>query len=290
MLDVGSGAVVEGDNLDVLRTLPDGCADLVYADPPFNTGRVRQGVRVSTTAAVDGSADRYGFAGKSYATTSQRTQRFADTFDDYVGHLRARAIETRRIMAPHATLYLHVDPRESHYLKVMLDEVFGRECFLNEVIWAYDFGGRGTRKWAAKHDVLLVYVRDPEQYHFDASSVERIPYMAPALQTPERAARGKLPTDVWWHTIVPTNSKERTGYPTQKPLGLLRRIITASSRPGDLVVDWCGGSGTTAEAAHQLGRRFLLIDSSPEAVAVMRARLATVDDVRSAIASSDTAA
>ena len=290
MLDVGPGAVVQGDNLDVLRTLPDGCADLVYVDPPFNTGSTRQGIRLKTTATHDGTATRLGFSGRDYTVSATRTQRFADNFDNYLEHLRPRLVETRRIMAPHATLYLHVDPRESHYLKVMLDQLFGRDCFLNEVIWAYDFGGRGSRRWAAKHDVLLVYVRDPSQYHFDSTDVERIPYMAPSLQTAERAARGKLPTDVWWHTIVPTNSRERTGYPTQKPLGLLRRIVTASSRPGDLVVDWCGGSGTTAVAAHELGRRFLLIDSSPEAVAVARTRLADVDGIRARVGSTGSAA
>jgi DNA modification methylase len=177
----------------------------------------------------------------------------------------------------HGSLYFHIDPRESHYCKVLLDEIFGRECFLNEIVWAYDYGARTSRRWPAKHDVILLYVRDRERYHFDAAAVDREPYMAPGLQTAERAARGKLPTDVWWHTIVPTSSKERTGYPTQKPLGVLRRIVAASSRPGELVVDWCAGSGTTGVAAAELGRRFLLIDESPAAVAVMRERLASIE-------------
>ena len=181
--------------------------------------------------------------------------------------------QSRRILAGHGTLYLHVDPRESHYCKVLLDEIFGRECFLNEVIWAYDYGARTTSRWPAKHDVILVYARSAGSHHFDLAEVERVPYMAPGLQTRERAARGKTPTDVWWHTIVPTNSRERTGYPAQKPAAILRRIVAASSRPEDLVVDWCAGSGTTGVAAHELGRRFLLCDSSPEAIAVMRQRL-----------------
>jgi site-specific DNA-methyltransferase (adenine-specific) len=190
--------------------------------------------------------------------------------------LRPRLVETRRILAPHGSLYFHIDPRESHYCKVLLDEIFGRECFLNEVVWAYDYGARTKRRWPAKHDVILVYVRDARRYHFDASEVTREPYMAPRLQTPERAARGKLPTDVWWHTIVPTSSRERTGYPTQKPLGILRRIVAASSRPGELVVDWCAGSGTAGVAAAELGRRFLLVDDQEAAIAVMRSRLAHI--------------
>ena len=244
-----------GESLDVMRRLPAGCAGLVYADPPFNSRRTRTGtVRQGASNAA-----------------------FADSFDDYLGWLRPRLAETRRLLAAHGTFYLHVDPRESHYCKVLLDEVFGRDCFLNEVIWAYDYGGRGRDRWPQKHDTLLVYVRTPGAHHFDADAVDRIPYMAPSLQTPERVARGKLPTDVWWQTIVPTTSKERTGYPTQKPLAILRRIVAASSRPGDLVVDWCAGSGTTGVAAHELGRRFLLIDRSADAVAVMRRRLAHLE-------------
>ena len=265
------GAIVRGEALEVLRALPDGCAGLVYADPPFNTGLDRDGRR--TRVEADPGAARIGFAGRRYRSRVEPGDRFADRFEDYVGWLRPRLEESRRILGPQGTLYLHVDPRESHYCKVLLDEIFGRDCFLNEVIWAYDYGGRSARRWAAKHDVILVYVRDPAAYHFDAAEVERIPYMAPKLQTPERAARGKLPTDVWWQTIVPTSSAERTGYPTQKPLAILRRIVAASSRPGDLVVDWCAGSGTTGAAAEELGRRHLLVDQSEQACALMARRL-----------------
>jgi site-specific DNA-methyltransferase (adenine-specific) len=274
----GNATIVHGEALEVLRTLPDGCAGLVYVDPPFNTGGAREGLRVSATA--DASASRRGFAGRTYRVEQRTGARYEDRFDDYVGWLRPRLVETRRILGAHGSLYFHIDPRESHYCKILLDEIFGRACFLNEVVWAYDFGARATRRWPAKHDVILVYVRDPRAYHFDASEVAREPYMAPGLQTPERAARGKLPTDVWWHTIVPTSSHERTGYPTQKPLGILRRIVAASSRPGDLVVDWCAGSGTTGAAASELGRRFLLVDDQAEAIAVMRRRLAGVAGLR----------
>jgi site-specific DNA-methyltransferase (adenine-specific) len=184
------------------------------------------------------------------------------------------------------TLYLHVDYREAHYCKLLLDELFGRECFLNEIIWAYDYGARSTRRWPAKHDTILVYVKDARRYHFDAAEVDREPYMAPGLVTAEKAARGKLPTDVWWHTIVPTNGAEKTGYPTQKPEGIVRRMVLASTRPGDWCLDFFAGSGTLGAVAAKLERRYVLIDSSPEAVAVMGARLAQSKRRQSASASS----
>ena len=266
-----SGVIVRAEALTLLAALPDRCAGLVYVDPPFNSGSRRDGFRLRTER--DASGTRRGFAGARYRATRTDVASFADSFDDYIEWLRPRLVESRRILAPHGTLYLHVDPRESHYCKVLLDELFGRDTFLNEVIWAYDFGARTTRRWPAKHDVILVYVRNAGAYHFDVGGVDRVPYMAPGLQTDERAAAGKTPTDVWWHTIVPTNSRERTGYPTQKPLGILRRIVAASSRPDDLVVDWCAGSGTTAAAAQSLGRRFIAGDHSPDAIRVMRERL-----------------
>ena len=273
-----AATIIHGEALDVLRTLPDGCAGLVYVDPPFNTGAAREGLR--TTTVADSTATRVGFAGRRYRVERRTGARYADQFDDYLGWLRPRLEESRRILASQGTLYFHIDPRESHYCKVLLDEIFGRASFLNEVVWAYDYGARATRRWPAKHDVILVYVKDPRGYHFDPSEVAREPYMAPRLQTAERAARGKLPTDVWWHTIVPTSSRERTGYPTQKPLGIMRRIVAASSRPGDLVVDWCAGSGTTGAAAAEMGRRFLLVDDQSAAIEVMRQRLAGVPGVR----------
>jgi site-specific DNA-methyltransferase (adenine-specific) len=267
----GAGLIVHADACTLLAALPDGCAGLVYADPPFNSGSRRDGFRLRTERASDG--DRRGFAGAQYRSARTDVASFGDSFDDYLGWLRPLLVASRRVLADHGTLYVHLDPRESHYCKVLLDEVFGRDCFVNEVIWAYDFGARTSTRWPAKHDVILVYARTAGAHHFDLSEVERIPYMAPGLQTPERVARGKTPTDVWWHTIVPTNSRERTGYPTQKPLGILRRIVGASSRPDDLVVDWCAGSGTTAVAARRLGRRFIAGDSSADAVRVMRTRL-----------------
>jgi site-specific DNA-methyltransferase (adenine-specific) len=275
---IDTATIIHGEGLAVLRTLPEGCAGLVYVDPPFNTGGARSGLKTSATA--DATASRLGFAGRRYRVEQRTGPRYDDRFDDYLGWLRPRLEETRRILAPQGSLYFHIDPRESHYCKVLLDDIFGRASFLNEVVWAYDYGARSTRRWSAKHDVILVYVKDPRAYHFDASEVTRVPYMAPRLQTPERAERGKLPTDVWWHTIVPTSSRERTGYPTQKPLEIARRIVAASSRRGDLVVDWCAGSGTTGAAAAELGRRFLLVDDQAAAVEVMLRRLAGVPGLR----------
>jgi site-specific DNA-methyltransferase (adenine-specific) len=264
--------IVESDNLPVLRALPDGCAQMVYLDPPFNTGRDQERRTLKTVAAVGG--DRTGFGGRRYASELLERSSYRDTFDDYLGFLEPRLLELRRILHRTGTLYLHVDYREAHYCKLLLDELFGRENFLNELIWAYDYGAKPKTRWPAKHDTILVYVRALGEHFFDADAVEREPYMAPGLVTPEKAARGKLPTSVWWHTIVSPTGREKTGYPTQKPEGLLRRMVQASSRPGDLCVDPFAGSGTLGAVAAKLGRRYLLMDSNPEAVRVMRARLA----------------
>jgi site-specific DNA-methyltransferase (adenine-specific) len=271
-LELDDDLLVEGDNLDVLPRLPEAAFDLVYADPPFNTGRPRRLRAVSAAAGEDG--ERTGFGGRRYRTRVVSDRAFPDAHADYPAFLRPRLEQARRLLAPHGTLYLHLDYREAHYAKVMLDELFGRECFLNEIVWAYDYGGKPRRRWPAKHDTILVYVRDPRAYHFDAEAVDREPYMAPGLVTPEQAARGKRPTDVWWHTIVPTRSAERTGYPTQKPEGVLRRIVAASSRPGGWCLDCFAGSGTLGAVCGRLGRRFVLVDVNPEAIEVARRRLA----------------
>jgi site-specific DNA-methyltransferase (adenine-specific) len=278
-IDILAGNQIHlADNLDVLRQIPNGSIPLIYIDPPFNTGRTQTRTRIRTTRAVDG--DRIGFLGQSYQTVRIGSQQFADSFDDYLAFLEPRLVEAHRVLTPNGTLYVHLDYREVHYVKVMLDQIFGRASFLNEIIWAYDYGARSKRKWPAKHDTILVYVKNPKDYVFNADDIDREPYMAPGLVGPEKAARGKLPTDTWWHTIVPTTGKERTGYPTQKPLGILRRIIRASSKPGDLVLDFFAGSGTTGIAAHELDRRFLLIDSHLEAFTVMTERFRDVPDVQ----------
>jgi DNA modification methylase len=271
--------VLLGDNLELLAELDGGIFQLAYLDPPFNTGKVQRRKTLATVAAADG--DRTGFQGRRYATSVLAESSYADEFDDYLGFLEPRLREVRRLLCDSGTLYLHIDYREAHYAKLLLDELFGRDCFLNEIIWAYDYGARPRRRWPAKHDTILVYVKDPDRYWFDAEAVEREPYMAPGLVTAEKAARGKLPTDVWWHTIVSPTGKEKTGYPTQKPEGVLRRIVQASSRPGDWCLDCFAGSGTLGAVAAALGRRFVLIDSNPEAVAVAKRRIAAVSTGRS---------
>jgi site-specific DNA-methyltransferase (adenine-specific) len=237
--------LVEGDCEAVLPRLPAGAFDLVYLDPPFNTGRERR----------------------------RGTHAYPDAFDDYAAFLAPKLEAARGLLAEHGTLYVHLDQREAHYVKVLLDGLFGRDCFLNEIVWSYDFGGRPKRRWPAKHDTILVYVRDPARYWFDDGEVERIPYMAPGLVGPEKAARGKRVSDVWWHTIVPTTGREKTGYPTQKPEGVVRRIVAASSRPGGWCLDFFAGSGTLGVCARALGRRFVLVDENPEAIAVAARRL-----------------
>jgi site-specific DNA-methyltransferase (adenine-specific) len=268
---VDDEAILHGDNLPLLEGLPDASFQLVYADPPFNTGREQARRTLATAADADG--DRTGFGGRRYRTRLVAHRAYPDRFDDYLGFLEPRLRELRRLLAPTGTLYLHLDYREAHYVKLLLDDLFGREAFLNELIWAYDYGAKPRRRWPAKHDTILVYVRDPARYAFHADAVEREPYMAPGLVTAEQAARGKRPTDVWWHTIVSPTGREKTGYPTQKPERLVHRMLQASTLPGERALDPFAGSGTLGAAARALGRRFLLIDSSAEAVSVMERRL-----------------
>jgi site-specific DNA-methyltransferase (adenine-specific) len=268
--DGALGRVIHGDNLDALQTIADGAVNLIYIDPPFNTGR-RQSRRQLRTTASDGG-DRIGFGGRTYETKVLGTRSCADMHDDFMAFIEPRVHEAWRVLAPDGSLYFHIDYCEAHYCKVLLDRIFGRASFINEIIWAYDYGARAKGRWPAKHDTIFFYAKDPANYTFNAEDVDREPYMAPGLVGPEKAARGKLPTDVWWHTIVSPTGMEKTGYPTQKPLAILRRIVVASSSPGDLVLDFFAGSGTTGAAALELGRRFILVDSHNEAIAVMRER------------------
>ncbi|MDR7187504.1 site-specific DNA-methyltransferase (adenine-specific) [Microbacterium sp. BE35] len=308
----GSVEIHHGDNLEVIRRLPDASFTLIYLDPPFNTGRPQErsietarsrhpspSVAESspkprspaeTPAATDGfdaeprsqrgaaastpsGVVRRGFHGREYERIRGDLRAYDDTFDDYWGFLEPRLLEAWRLLADDGTLYLHLDYREAHYAKVLMDALVGRERFLNELIWAYDYGAKTRKRWPTKHDTILVYVKDPKAYWFDSDAVDREPYMAPGLVTPEKAERGKLPTDVWWHTIVPTTGREKTGYPTQKPEGILRRIVQASSRPGDRVLDFFAGSGTTGAVASTLGRDAVLVDHNAAAIAVMRERM-----------------
>jgi site-specific DNA-methyltransferase (adenine-specific) len=264
--------ILLGENLRLLPRLPGGSFRLIYIDPPFNTGRPQ--ARKTLRAVADPDGERTGFQGRRYRTELLSRSSYRDHFDDYLSFLAPRLEQARRLLARDGTLYFHIDYREAHHCKLLLDEIFTRECFLNEIIWAYDYGARTKRRWPAKHDTIFVYVKDPSGYFFDTERVDREPYMAPGLVTPEKAARGKLPTDVWWHTIVPTGGAEKTGYPTQKPEGIIRRMLRASTRPGDWCLDFFAGSGTLGAVAAQLGRRYVMIDSSPEAVSIMRSRLA----------------
>ncbi|MGZ4184612.1 MAG: DNA-methyltransferase [Solirubrobacteraceae bacterium] len=279
-----SDLLIAGDNASVLPRLPVGAFDLVYMDPPFNTGRTQS--RRSLEVVRDAGGDRIGFGGKRYSSRLLQTLSYDDVFADYLGFLEPRVSIARELLAPHGTLYFHIDYREAHYCKLLLDEVFGRDAFLNELIWTYDYGAKPRRRWPAKHDTILVYVRTPGAHHFDADAVEREPYMAPGLVSAEKAARGKRPTDVWFHTIVPTNSREKTGYPTQKPEGVLRRMVAASSRPGGWCLDPFAGSGTLGAVCRELGRRFVLVDSNPVAIDVIRERLAVANPAREPAARS----
>jgi len=300
--------VIRADNLEILPGLPEGAFTLIYLDPPFNTGR-KQNRRTTTSVRVlqasesgsepglvpsplngvpvtspragglAASGTITGFKGQLYERIKGDLLGYDDQFEDYWAFLEPRLIEAWRLLAEDGTLYLHLDYREAHYAKVLLDALFGRDCFLNELIWAYDYGAKSKNRWPTKHDTILVYVKNPQHYYFDSTTVDREPYMAPGLVTPEKVARGKLPTDVWWHTIVSPTGKEKTGYPTQKPVGILRRMIQASSREGDWVLDFFAGSGTTGAVAESLGRRFLLIDQNPESIQVMRTRFAALPEV-----------
>ena len=271
----GDDRIITGDNLAVLATLDDEAFQLIYIDPPFNTGKLQRRRSLATEADADG--DRTGFGGKRYATRLLAESSYRDEFEDYLAFLEPRLVEARRVLHDTGTLYFHIDYREAHYCKLLLDEIFGRENFLNEIIWAYDYGARSKQRWPAKHDTILVYVKNRETYYFDAAEVDREPYMAPGLVSAEKAALGKLPTDVWWHTIVPTNGREKTGYPTQKPEGIVRRMVTASTRPGDWCLDCFAGSGTLGAVARKTGRRFVLIDESEEATSVAAGRIAAID-------------
>jgi site-specific DNA-methyltransferase (adenine-specific) len=266
-----------GDNIDVLRSLPSQSVDLIYIDPPFNTGKIQSRTQIKTERSENG--DRKGFGDRLYETRKISQRSYQDQFNDFGAFLFPRLTEAYRILRDNGSFYFHIDYREVHYCKVMLDSIFGRNCFINEIIWAYDFGGRAKDRWPAKHDTILFYARDANNFIFNRDDIDRIPYMAPGLVGKEKADKGKLPTDTWWHTIVGTNSKEKTGYPTQKPLGVLKRIVAASSPKGGTVLDFFAGSGTTGQACLELGRSFILVDNNPQALEVMQKRFENVGNI-----------
>lgn len=260
-----------GDNLPLISKFEDNSFDLIYIDPPFNTGKVQTRTQIKTVQSNEG--DRTGFGGRRYATTKISTRGYNDTFDDFLAFLEPRLLEVYRILKPNGSFFLHIDYREVHYCKVLLDQIFGRESFINEIVWSYDYGARSTKRWSTKHDNILWYAKNPDNYTFRYGDIDRIPYMAPGLVGPEKAARGKTPTDVWWNTIVSPNGKEKTGYPTQKPLAIINRLVRVHSNPGDRILDFFAGSGTTGEAAARNGREFVLIDQNPQALEIMEKRL-----------------
>ena len=261
-----------GNNLEIIRRFDDESFDLIYIDPPFNTGRTQSRTRLKTVR--DDNGDRTGFQGKRFRTTRLGSKAFEDSFDDYLAFLEPRLLESHRLLKSTGSFFFHIDYREVHYCKILLDEIFGRDGFLNEIIWSYDYGGRSKKRWSPKHDNILWYARDPKNYTYRYDEIDRIPYMAPKLVGPEKAARGKTPTDPWWNTLVSPNGQEKTRYPTQKPIAILNRIVAVHSNPGDRVLDFFAGSGTTGEAAVRAGRDAVLIDDNPEAIEVMARRMA----------------
>jgi len=268
--------IILGDNLEAMAKLPDAFASVIYVDPPFNTGKLQKRDRIKITA-TDGPGDRGGFGGRRYNVEKVDSSTYEDSFEDFERFLMPRIEAALRCLTKTGQLFVHLDYREVHYIKVALDRILGRDRFQNEIIWAYDYGGRPKKRWPAKHDTILWYVMDPSDYVFDFDAIDRIPYMAPTLVGKEKAEQGKTPTDVWWHTIVPTNGKEKTGYPTQKPFGVLNRLVKVHSRQGDVVLDFFAGSGTTGEAAAKNDRGFVMIDNNPDAVKIMLKRLAPFD-------------
>ncbi len=264
--------IVQAECLSYISNLPDASFPLIYLDPPFNTRKTQQRQRIR--AIADDKAKRKGFGGKRYRTEGLEAPVYADRFDDFEAFLVPRLKQAYRLLTATGSLFVHLDSREVHYIKVALDAIFGRENCINEIIWAYDYGGRSKNRWPAKHDTLLWYAKKAKKYTFNYEAIDRIPYLTPKMVGPEKAARGKTPTDVWWMTIVPTSSREKTGYPTQKPLKLLERIVRVHSNPGDVVLDFFAGSGTTGEAAAKHSRGFVLVDQSPDAIAIMQRRLA----------------
>ncbi|MEM4166801.1 MAG: site-specific DNA-methyltransferase [Candidatus Bilamarchaeaceae archaeon] len=276
------GIFILDDNLNILPLIPNEFVDLIYIDPPFNTGKTQKKstirCEVLDTENKNGEGHKHyrtGFGGKFYEYYIEDEKAYSDSFGEgYLDFLYERIVHAHRILKNTGVFYFHIDYREAHYCKVfVLDKIFGRANFLNEIIWAYDYGGRSKKKWPAKHDNIFMYCKNNNKYYFDIEQSDRLPYLAPGLVSEEKRLLGKLPTDVWWHTIVPTNSKEKANYPTQKPLGVINRIIKTSSPENGLVLDFFAGSGTTGVSSLMNNRRFILIDNNYDAMITFKQRL-----------------
>lgn len=248
--------------LKVLQSVPDNHIDMIYTDPPFGTGTVQE-----TQRKIDNRIfEKMGYS---------------DKYVNYMDFLVPHLMQLHRVLKETGTMYLHLDYRWVHYVKVECDKIFGYDNFLNEIVWSYNYGGRGKDRWPAKHDTILVYVKNRGKHTFNWDNIDRIPYAAPELQhvgrtkeeAEKRIAMGQVPTDVWTMSIVGTASKDRTGYPNQKPIKLIERAIRASSNPGEIVLDVFCGSGTTGVAATNLGREFVMSDNNPQAINVAQQRL-----------------
>jgi len=238
-----------GDNLKILSSFEDESFSLIYSDPPYGCGKSFKSRNGSFDDKLTGQA--------------------------FLDWLKPRIEESKRLLTKTGSFFIHMDYHEIHYVKVLCDKVFGRESFMNEIIWQYDFGARQKTKWSTKHDNILWYAKDAKNYVFNLEQVDLIPKLAPGLPVSKNRKNPdkKLLTDVWWNTIVPTNGKERTGYPTQKPLAIVERIVKVHSNAGDNLLDPFAGSGTLGEAAAKHERKVTLIDSNIEAIEVMKRRL-----------------
>ncbi len=254
----GRDRLIYGDCLPVMRELPAGSFDCIYIDPPFFTGVERR---------LQHSQQR----GPSYADT------WGDGLQEYLDWLEERLAVMRELLQPEGALLVHLDWHAVHYVKVLLDRLFGMRHFQNEFIWYYSGGGASRIRFARKHDTILYYTRSATTWKFYADRV-REPYKwtdgQPRADGSARDyTRGKLPDDVWQHHALLPWAKESLGYPTQKPMALLTRLLLATTDAGDVVGDFCCGSGTTAAAAQQLARRWVAGDDSRAAICLAAERL-----------------
>jgi site-specific DNA-methyltransferase (adenine-specific) len=262
--------IIFGDCLDALKTIESESVTTIFVDPPFNTHKTQKRNRIKATASDEG---RSGFGGRKYQVEDINSASYKDSFDDFEGFLMPRIKESIRTLTKDGSIFILLDFREIHYIKIAMDKLLGRDCFINEIIWMFDYGFRSRTKYSNKHNTILWYAKDPKNYIFNYNDIDRVPYLAPGLVGKEKAARGKTITAEWWQSIVGTNSKAKTFYPTEKPLKISERIVKMHSKKDDLIMDFFAGSATTGMAAGNLGRKFIMIDNNPDAIDVMKKRL-----------------